>query len=142
MPTAISPSQINLYQISGAQGLSATSLTTVRLESERPEIALSEAPAREIPATEFTHGTVTRYTSAQLEMRPVDRADAALMSVIEPDGFRNLLDAIRQDGDWRAILEKFSQRIPSNPQWLNDDYRLPAAQLLERTRYLMDLSTI
>lgn len=142
MPTAISSSQINLYQVSNTQGQSAPSLATGRLESARPEIALPEAIAREIPASEFTHGTAIRYTSAQLEMRPVDRADAALMSVIEPEGFQNLLDAIRDDGDWRAILGKFSQKIPSNPQWLNDEYRLPAAQLLEKTRYLMDLSMI
>ncbi len=99
MPTAVSSSQIKLYLGSDAQSLSATSLTAGKLESARPETALSEAPAREIPATEFTQGSAIQYTSAQLEMRPVDRADAALMSVIEPDGFQNLLDAIRQDGD-------------------------------------------
>lgn len=142
MPAAISSSQINLYQINSSQSQSAPSLATGRLDLVRPEIALSDATAREIPASEFTHGAAIRYTPAQLEMRPVDRADAALMSVIEPEGFQSLVDAIRNDGDWRAILGKFSQRIPSNPQWLNDEYRLPAAKLLERTRYLMDLSMI
>jgi len=78
-----------------------------------------------------------------MEMRPVERADAALMSVVDPDAFSRLRDALQQDDDgWRALLGKFSSQIPANPQWLDDAYRLPAARLLERTRYLMDLSAV
>lgn len=95
-----------------------------------------------MPASEFSHGTIIQYTSAQLDMGAVDRADAALMSVIEPEGFQKLVAAIRDDGDWRAVLGSFAQKIPSNPQWLNEEYRLPAARLLEKTHFLMDLSLI
>jgi hypothetical protein len=142
MPSTISSSHINLYQSTNAQAQMPPSLTAGNLNTVRPDVAISDAAARTIPASEFPHGTIIQYTSAQLDMGAVDRADAALMSVIEPEGFQKLVAAIRDDGDWRAVLGSFAQKIPSNPQWLNEEYRLPAARLLEKTHFLMDLSLI
>jgi hypothetical protein len=142
MPAFISSSHINLSQNDNAQTQHSPALTAGSIDTVRPTTAISEAATRTLPASEFSHGSIIQYTSAQLDMGVVDRADAALMSVIEPEGFQTLVTAIRNDGDWRSILGKFAEKIPSNPQWLNDEYRLPAAGLLERTRYLMDLSLI
>lgn len=133
--TAVPPS----LRLENGQG----TLQSGRLDLQRPQAALESAPARELPADAITHGDAVRYTNAQLAMRPVERADAALMSVVDPDAFSRLRDALQQDDDgWRALLGKFSSQIPANPQWLDDAYRLPAARLLDQTRYLMDLSAI
>jgi len=101
-----------------------------------------EQPSRTLPDGAVEHHAAVRYTSGQMEMRPVDRADAALMAVTEPDTFRQFIQALSTDGDWRSILEPFAQRLQQHPEWLEDRYRLPAAEVLRRSQYFMDLTAL
>lgn len=103
--------------------------------------SLYTLPTRTLPEEAIVHQPVVRYTHAQMEMRPVERADAALMAVIEPGTFPGFIEAVKTDGDWRSILEGFSQKLASHPEWLtNEAYRKAAAEILRRTNYFMDLS--
>lgn len=100
------------------------------------------ASARELAEGDVVHHGIVRYTQAQMDMRPVDRADAALMAVTEPDTFRQFVQAVSSDGDWRSILEPYAQRLQQHPEWLEDNYRLPAADLLRQSDYLMNLGVL
>lgn len=131
----------NLYEVSsrniGPQLSSGPSL------GEKVSVDLRDlAPSRTLPEDAVQHQPIVRYTNAQMEMRPVDRADAALMAIAEPETFAGFIEAVKNDGDWRSILEGFTQKIPAHPEWLEDSFRLPAAEILRRSNYFMDLSAL
>lgn len=106
-------------------------------------MALGSAPARELPAGTIIDAPEPKRALPGLsEMRPVDRADAALMSVIEPDHFTAFRSALETNGDWKSILSTFSAQVPNHPEWMDAQYRLPAADVLRRTGYLEELSQL
>lgn len=106
-------------------------------------MAPGSAPARELPAGTIIDAPEPKRSLPGLsEMRPVDRADAALMSVIEPDRFTAFRSALETNGDWKSILSTFSAQVPNHPEWMDAQYRLPAADVLRRTGYLEDLSQL
>lgn len=137
---------LNLY--SSATQQNAGKLVQARGEPKAPGPELAQvgqaapvtATDRALPEGVVVDQPLRQYTQAQLEMRPVDRADAALMAVVAPEDFGRLTDALASDGDWRSLLSAFTQRLGSNPQWLEDQYRLPAAEVLRQTSNFLDLS--
>ena len=106
-------------------------------------MTLGTTPARDLPAGTIIDAPEPKRALPGLsEMRPVDRADAALMSVIEPERFTAFRSALETNGDWKSILSTFSAQVPNHPEWMDAQYRLPAADVLRRTGYLEDLSQL
>lgn len=144
----VAMASLNLY--SSATQQNAGKLVPARGEPKapRPELAQAGQAApvtaadRALPEGVVVDQPLRQYTQAQLEMRPVDRADAALMAVVAPEDFGRLTDALASDGDWRSLLSAFTQRLGNNPQWLEDQYRLPAAEVLRQTSNFLDLSSL
>src|SRR5690554_5434447 len=136
--TTISPVSLpNLYELPTRSAETATQLTAGPSIGEKVAIDLRENPStRTLPDEAIVHQPIVRYTQAQMEMRPVDRADAAFMAVIEPETFSAFIEAVKTDGDWRPILEGFSQKLAAHPEWLtNEAYRKAAAEILRKTNY-------
>ena len=48
---------------------------------------LAGSPARDLPAGTIVDLPSVRYSNGQMEMRPADRATAALMGVVQPRAF-------------------------------------------------------
>ncbi|WZB72097.1 hypothetical protein WJ968_11105 [Achromobacter xylosoxidans] len=80
-----------------------------------------------------------RYSNGQMEMRPADRATAALMGVVQPRAFEAFKAALLNDGDWRGLLHAFERSIPQNPEWRLGEYRIAVGEFLKSTGYLLDL---
>ena len=76
---------------------------------------LAGSPARDLPAGTIVDLPSVRYSNGQMEMRPADRATAALMGVVQPRAFEAFKAALLNDGDWRGLLHAFERSIPQNP---------------------------
>lgn len=144
--TTISPVSLpNLYDLDTQSPRMTASVDGAALAASANvsrDLSQPGPPARELANGDVVHHGIVRYTQAQMDMRPVDRADAALMAVTEPDNFRQFVQAVASDGDWRSILEPYAQRLQQRPEWLGDTYRLPAANLLKQSDYLMNLGVL
>jgi hypothetical protein len=129
----------NLYALNASR--TSPVLSEGRLaDVQRPSVDLSEAaPARSLPDNVVISQEAVRYTSAQLEMKPVDRADAALMHEVQPESFEALRQALLNDGDWQSLLADFVKKIPNNPLWQGDAYWMAAGDFLQKTGYLLNL---
>ena len=96
------------------------------------------AARRDLPAGTIVDLPSVRYSNGQMEMRPADRATAALMGVVQPRAFEAFKAALLNDGDWRGLLHAFERSIPQNPVAAGE-YRIAAGEFLKSTGYLLDL---
>lgn len=141
--STISPLTLpNLYDVGAVTPRLESHAALAGPSADQTDLSATDRSSRALPEAAVEHHAALRYTRAQLEMRPVDRSDAALMAVVEPGLFRDFVQAVATDGDWRGILQPFAERLQQRPEWLEDRYRLPAAEVLRRSNYLMDLAAL
>ncbi len=130
-----SAAQPNLYQSKPAQFVDGPTRPLASISGQ----PLAASPARELPAGTIVDLPSVRYSNGQMEMRPSDRATAALMGVVQPRAFEAFKAALLNDGDWRTLLHAFERSIPQNPEWRLGEYRIAAGEFLKSTGYLLDL---
>ena len=118
----ISPIRNRFHVHHGCRLRAAKPVSETRAIRRRPDAAaglsgqsLAGSPARDLPAGTIVDLPSVRYSNGQMEMRPADRATAALMGVVQPRAFEAFKAALLNDGDWRGLLHAFERSIPQNP---------------------------
>ena len=101
--------------------------------------SLAGSPARDLPAGTIVDLPSVRYSNGQMEMRPADRATAALMGVVQPRAF----EAFRRGAAERRRLARLAACVRTQHSaesgMAAGEYRIAAGEFLKSTGYLLDL---